>query len=159
MKKNLKIALLSLGIGLYTVLSAFVLIPIINRIKLDLGYIVFGLYLNSFGMSASIVGVAGCILGNMLKGGSFPLAWALGQLFIGISLGYLLPKTEKLWLKIVYCVVAVFIGIGIIKTVLEVLMFRYPVWLKFSSNMAAFAVDLIPLVIGVLLSKKIKIIR
>ena len=38
MKRNRKIALLSLGIALYAVLSAFVIIPIINRIKLDLGY-------------------------------------------------------------------------------------------------------------------------
>ncbi len=43
MKKNQKIALLAIGIALYVVLSAFVIIPIVNRIKLDRGYIVFGL--------------------------------------------------------------------------------------------------------------------
>ena len=159
MKKNLKIAILALGIALYTVLSAFVIIPIVNRIKLDLGYIVFGMYLNTFGIPATIVGVAGCILGNMLKGGSIPFAWAIGQAFIGISLGYLLPKTEKIYLKIIYCTVSAFIGIGVIKTLIEVAIYQYPIWLKFTSNLAAYVADVIPLIIGVMLNKKIKIIK
>ena len=159
MKKNLKIALLSIGIALYTVLSAFVIIPIVNRIKLDLGYIVFGLYLNTFGMIATIVGVLGCILGNMLKGGSIPIAWAIGQAFIGLTLGYLLPKTEKLYLKIIYCLISAFIGIGVIKTIIEVLIYQWPIWLKFTSNFAAYVADVIPLIIGVILNKKIKITK
>ena len=157
MNRTQKITILSLGIALYTVLSAFVIIPIVNRIKLDLGYIVFGLYLNSFGMSASIVGVTGCVLGAMLKGDPFPLAWASGQLFIGLALGYLLPKTEKTYMKIIYCLLFSLIGLTGIKTVIEVAMYHYPWWLKFTSNCAAFIADVIPLIIGVLLNKKIKI--
>lgn len=141
---------------MYAVLSAFVIIPIINRIKLDLGYIVFGLYLNKFGVISTIVGVLGCIIGNLLKGGSFPIAWAIGQAFIGISLGYLLPKTDNLWLKILYCIISTFIGIGLIKTFIEILMYQYPLVLKLSSNSVAFVADVIPLIIGVILSKKIK---
>ena len=159
MNKNRKIAYLSIGIALYVVLSAFVIIPIINRIKLDLGYIVFGLYLNTFGIPAAIVGVLGCIIGNLLKGGSFPIAWAIGQTFIGLSLGYLLPKTKQLWLKILYGIVAVFIGIALIKTVIEVAMYHFPIVLKFSSNFVAFIADSIPLIIGIVLNQKIKIIR
>ena len=96
MKRNRKIALLSLGIALYAVLSAFVIIPIVNRIKLDLGYVVFGLYLNKFGIAAAPVGVIGCIIGNMLKGGSFPIAWAIGQLFIALTLGFFFRKQEAI---------------------------------------------------------------
>ena len=159
MKKNLKIAILALGIALYTVLSAFVIIPIVNRIKLDLGYIVFGLYLNTFGIPATIVGVTGCILGNMLKGGSIPFAWAIGQAFIGVSLGYLLPKTEKTYLKIIYCIVSAFIGIAVIKTIIEVAIYQFPIWLKFSSNFVAYIADVIPMIAGVLLNKKIRIFK
>ncbi|MBQ3295295.1 MAG: hypothetical protein IJH00_02260 [Erysipelotrichaceae bacterium] len=159
MKKNLKIAFLALGIALYTVLSAFVIIPIVNRIKLDLGYIVYGMYLNTFGMIATIVGVLGCILGNMLKGGSIPFAWAIGQAFIGLTLGYLLPKTDKMYLKIIYCLIFAFIGIGVIKTVIEVAIYQFPIWLKFTSNFAAYVADVIPLIIGVILNKKIKIVK
>ena len=159
MKKNLKIAFLALGIALYTVLSAFVIIPIVNRIKLDLGYIVYGMYLNTFGMIATIVGVLGCILGNMLKGGSIPFAWAIGQAFIGLTLGYLLPKTDKMYLKIIYCLIFAFIGIGVIKTVIEVAIYQFPIWLNFTSNFAAYVADVIPLIIGVILNKKIKIVK
>lgn len=156
MNKTRKIAFLGLGIALYAVLSAFVIIPIINRIKLDLGYIVFGIYLNKLGIISSIVGVLGCIIGNLLKGGSLPIAWAIGQLFIGVSLGYLLPKTNNIYLKILYCLISTFIGIAVIKTIIEVLMYQFPIALKFSSNFVAYVADVIPLIIGVLLSKKIK---
>ena len=159
MKRNQKIAFLSLGIALYVVLSAFVIIPIINRIKLDLGYIVFGMYLNTFGISGTIVGVLGCIIAELLKGGSLRIAWPIGQAFIGLTLGYLLPKTEKTWMKILYSILAVFIGIAVIKTVIEVWMYQFPWGLKFASNFTAFIIDAIALVIGVLLNKKIRITK
>ena len=159
MKKNQKIAFLAIGIALYVVLSAFVIIPIVNRIKLDLGYIVFGIYLNAFGIPATAVGVFGCTIAELLKGGSFRIAWIIGQAFIGVTLGYLLPRTEKLWLKIIYSIISVFIGIALIKTVIEVAMYQFPLALKFSSNLAAFIVDAISLVIGVILAGKIRIKR
>ena len=159
MKRNQKIAFLSLGIALYVVLSAFVIIPIVNRIKLDLGYIVFGIYLNTFGIPGTVVGVLGCIIAELLKGGSFRIAWPIGQAFIGFTLGYLLPKTEKIWLKIVYSILSVFIGIALIKTVIEVWMYQFPWVLKFASNFTAFIIDTIALVIGVLLNKKIRITK
>lgn len=157
MKTSRKIAFLGIGIALYTVLSAFVYIPVVNRIKLDLGYIVFGLYLNVLGLPATVVGVFGCIMGNLLKGGSFPIAWAVGQLFIGLSLGYLFKKTDKLYLKIIYSIISSFIGIVIIKTMLEVWMYKLPLYAKILSNSAAFVADVIPLIIGILLSTKLKI--
>ncbi len=159
MKRNQKIAFLSLGIALYVVLSAFVIIPIVNRIKLDLGYIVFGMYLNTFGIPGTIVGVLGCVIAELLKGGSLRIAWQIGQAFIGLTLGYLLPETEKTWLKILYSIFAVFIGIAVIKTVIEVWMYQFPWGLKFASNFTAFVIDAIALVIGVLLNKKIRIIK
>ena len=159
MKKNQKIAFLSLGIALYVVLSAFVIIPIVNRIKLDLGYIVFGIYLNTFGIAGTAVGVLGCIIGELLKGGSLRIAWPIGQAFIGIFLGLLLPKTKNTWLKVLYCIIAVFIGIAVIKTIIEVAMYQFPFNLKFASNFAAFIIDAIALITGVLLNRKIRIIK
>ena len=157
MKRTRKIAYLGIGLALYIVLSAFVIIPIVNRIKLDLGYIVFGFYLNVFGMASTIVGTAGCIIANLLKGGSLPLAWAAGQIFIGLSLGYLLPKTEKLYLKIIYAIAMCFVGIVVIKTAIEVPLYRLPLEAKILSNSAAFLADVVPLIIGIILSLKARI--
>ncbi len=157
MKKNQIIALYGIGIALYVVLSAFVNIPIINRIKLDLGYIVFAIYLANFGMSATIVGVAGCIISELLKGGSFRIAWPLAQTFIGLTLGYLLPKTMNTWLKILFTIIVVFIGIGLIKTIIEVAMYQFPLQAKLLSNCVAFLIDSISMIIGILLSYKVRI--
>lgn len=159
MNKNRMIAYIGLGIALYAVLSAFVNIPIVNRIRLDLGYIVFGIYLEHFGLMATIVGVAGCIIGNLLKGGSFAFAWAIGQAFIGISLGLLLPRTKNKILSCLYAMIAVFIGIALIKTVIEVWLFKLPLYAKFLSNCAAFAADAVGLLIGILLADKVRIER
>ena len=157
MKRTRLIAYLGVGIATYVVLSAFVIIPIVNRIKLDLGYIIFGTYLNIFGPIATIVGVLGCIIGNLLKGGSLPIAWAVGQLFIGLSLGYLLVVTKKLYLKIIYAIIMCFIGIVVIKTAIEVALYQLPLYAKILSNSAAFVADVIPLIIVIILSLKIKI--
>ena len=56
-------------------------------------------------------------------------------------------------------IIAVFIGIALIKTVIEVAMYHFPIALKFSSNAVAFIADCIPLIIGIVLNQKIKIIR
>ena len=159
MKQTRKMTYLAMGIALYVVISVMLKIPIINRIKLDLGYLVFAYYLCEFGMAATLVGVLGCIFTNLLIGASFPIAWAVGQLFIGISLGYSLRKTDRLYLRIIMSVIAVFIGIGLIKTVLEIWLFKLPPVAKFLSNMAAVAVDSLSFIIGLWLYKKRNIFR
>jgi len=157
MRKNKKIAYLGIGIALYVVLSTMVIIPIVNRIKLDLGYIIFGYYLKVFGYSSTIVAVAGCIISNLLKGGSFPIAWAIAQAFIAICLSYIFSKTKKTWIEIIASIIIMYIGIGLIKTFLEVLLFQLPLEAKLLSNFVAFIADTIPLIIGIFLSRKIKI--
>ncbi len=159
MNRQRKIALLGIGIALYVVLSTVVIIPLISRIKLDLGYIVFGVLLEGLGPSATIVGVAGCIISNLLKGGSLPIAWAIGQAFIGLSLGYLLPRTKSLYLKLLLSIAAVFIGIAIIKTALEIWMYHWPLYAKFTSNFVAFIADGVALCIGVILAPKIVLLK
>ena len=159
MNRQRKTALLGIGIALYVVLSTVVIIPLISRIKLDLGYIVFGVLLEGLGPSATIVGVAGCIISNLLKGGSLPIAWAIGQAFIGLSLGYFLPRTKNLFLKVLISLIAVFIGIAVIKTALEIWMYHWPFYAKFTSNLVAFLADGIALCIGVILAPKIVLFK
>ena len=154
MNRQRKTALLGIGIALYVVLSTVVIIPLISRIKLDLGYIVFSVLLEGIGPAAVIVGVAGCIISNLLKGGSLPIAWTIGQAFIGLSLGYLLPRVKNLYLKILFSLIAVFIGIAVIKTALEIWMYHWPLYAKFTSNFVAFLADGIALSIGVILARK-----
>ena len=157
MNRTKKITYLGMGIALYVVLSMTVKIPLINQIKTDFGYLAFGTFVNLFGVEGTIVGVLGCIIANSFVGSAFPPGWVLGQIFIGVFCGLLLKKTDKLWLKSVITVVAVFIGIGVIKTAVEVWLFQIPFKVKVIRNLVAFVADAIPMVIGVIISDKMKI--
>ena len=154
---NKKIAYYGMGIALYVVLSLTIKIPLINHIKTDFGYVVFGAFLNLFGTEATIVGVAGCILSNMRTGGSFPIGWIIGQLFIGISCGLFFRKTDKMWLKILFAIASVFIGIAVIKTAVEVIFFNLALEAKIIRSLVAFVADAIPMALGLLISTKIKV--
>ena len=157
MNRTKKITYLGMGIALYVVLSMTVKIPLINQIKTDFGYLAFGAFVNLFGVEETIVGVLGCIIANSFVGSAFPPGWVLGQIFIGVFCGLLLKKTDKLWLKSLITVVAVFIGIGVIKTAVEVWLFQIPFEVKVIRNLIAFVADAIPMVIGVIISDKMKI--
>ena len=159
MNRTKKITYLGMGIALYVVLSMTIKIPLINQIKTDFGYLAFGAFLNLFGIAGTIVGVAGCIISNSFVGSAFPPGWVIGQIFVGLFCGYLYGKTDKLWLKCVITVVGVFIGIGIIKTFIEVWLFAIPFAVKIIRNLVAFVADAIPMVIGVLISSRIRLKR
>lgn len=157
MNTNKRISYYAMGIALYVVLSITVKIPLINHIKTDFGYVAFGAYLNLFGVEGTVVGVIGCILSNILSGGSFPLGWIIGQLFIGITCGMAFKRIENIWLKCLFGIVSVFIGVGIIKTAVEVLFFNIPLEAKIIRSLIAFIADAIPMVIGIVISTKIKL--
>ena len=157
MNRTRKITYLGMGIALYVVLSMTIKMPLINQIKTDFGYLAFGAFLNLFGMEATIVGVAGCIIANSFVGSAFPPGWVAGQLFIGLFCGYLLKKYNKMWLKVLICVAGVFIGIAAIKTVIECVLFAIPFEVKIIRNLVAFVADVIPMILGVFISSKMKI--
>lgn len=154
MKTNTKkICILGMGIALYVVFAAIVNIPLFNHIKTDLGYIVFGVYLMMFGWQASIVGVIGCMLESMLFSGWFPLEWMAGQLFIGIMCGICYKKTKNIVLQIGATIIAVFIGIAVIKTGMAFLLYGMSIAVKFPKNVIVFVADVIPMIVGVIMSK------
>ena len=155
MSKNRKITYMGLGIALYVVLSYTIKIPLINRIRTDPGYLVFGLFLCLFGTPGTLVGVLGCIISNLLYSGTFPLGWALGQTFIGLFCGYVFRRTDKTWLKLIWGALAVLIGIGGIKTVVESVLFKLPLGVKLIRGLVAAFADAVPFLAGILLSTRI----
>ena len=147
-----KLTVLGMGIALYVVLSYTVKIPLINQIRTDFGYLVFGVFLCIYGWQASVVGVFGCIISNLLYSGTFPLGWALGQLFIGLFCGWLLPKQKSRVLRCLTAAIAVLIGIAGIKTIVESVLFNLPLGLKVVRGLVAAVADLIPFLAGILIS-------
>ncbi len=152
-----KLTVLGMGIALYVVLSYTVKIPLINQIRTDFGYLVFGVFLCIYGWQASVVGVLGCIISNLLYSGTFPLGWALGQLFIGLFCGWLLPKQKSRVLRCLTAAIAVLIGIAGIKTIVESVLFNLPLGLKVVRGLVAAVADLIPFLAGILISDRLPV--
>ena len=156
MSRNKTITYLGMGIALYVVLSYTVKIPLINQIRTDFGYLVFGVFLCIYGIEGTIVGVLGCIISNLLYSGTFPLGWAMGQLFIGLSCGFLFKKTENTALRVLIACISVLIGIGVIKTLVESFLFNLPLAAKFVRGIVASIADAVPFAAGIILSKKVE---
>lgn len=159
MNKIKKICYLGIGIALYFVLSMTVKIPLIGHIQTDLGYIVFGLYCALFGWTACIVGVIGCLFESLIISGWIPIGWMVGQLFIGISCGIILNKIKNMQINsyflisLVTIIVSIFVGIGLVKTIIECNLYEIPFAIKFTKNCIACVADIIPMMLGVILSR------
>lgn len=155
--KTKKICYFALGIALWVVFAAILKMTLIGHIQTDLAYIVFGVYCVFFGWQAAIVGFVGCMLESIIFSGWFPLGWMLGNAFIGFTVGYILKKYNVNKIAAIFVVaISVFLGIGIIKTVVEWAMYRMPFSVKFAKDMVATVVDLIPMYFGVILGQILK---
>lgn len=153
MKKTKDICLMGLGIAMYVSVSMLLKIPVIGHISLDLGYIVLALYCYICGpISGAIVGSFGCFLVSLLLSGWISIAWPLGNFFIGALCGTIYNRTKGknnvIFINTVATLVAVFIGIAVIKTAVECVMYGIPLAVKFAKNFVAFFMDAIVMCVG-----------
>lgn len=160
MYKTKKITYLAMGIALYIVLSMAIKIPLISHIQTDFGYVAYGAFLSFFGLPAIIIGVAGCIIESLIFSGWFPIGWAIGQITIGLICGIFfkcIAKIDNVFLRyIAYILIisfSVFIGVGIIKTAIECVLYGIPFQIKIVKNCIATLADIPPMVIGVIVAE------
>ena len=153
--KNLKeICTLGILTALYVVVGFSCKIPLVGHIATDLGYVVFAIALYNFGIAGAAVGVIGCFLESYLLQGWIPYGWIAGQLLIGICCGLVYKKVDNKVLQIIATIVAMFVGIGLIKTLIECGLFGIPFEVKIVKNSIAFVADLVPMLIGLVVSWK-----
>ena len=152
------IAHLGVGTALYIALGMVMNIPLLagTHLQTDLGYIVLGVYCYILGWPAFIIGVLGCMIESLLTSGWVPIGWMVGQALIGLLCGFVYRKTERKWIHILTTVVAVFIGVAVIKTGIECALYTIPILVKFPKNAVAFVADAIPMIIGLILGYKLK---
>ena len=148
---------MGLGVALYVALSFTVKIPILAHIRTEPGYIAFGLFLCLFGYPATSVGVLGCIISNLLYSGTFPIGWALGQLFIGISCSWLFPRLKGMTAKLITGFLSVMVGVALIKSLSESILFNLPLGVKLIRGAVAAVADAVPFLAGIFLSSQIKL--
>lgn len=149
-----KICITGLGIALYVAVSMSVKIPLlVGHIALDLGYIVLAVYCLMFGgVTGAIVGGAGCVLVSLLAYGMFPIGWMLGNIMVGFMCGKLY-RDRKTIQNMIVSVVAVFIGVLVIKTSVECVMYGIPLAVKIPKNGIAFIADSLTMCVGVIVEK------
>ena len=152
-----KICINAIGIALFVVLTMCVQVPVFENYYIFLGYVVMALYCYMFGpVSGSVVGCVGTILYCVLTGGLNGMpGWTLGNLAIGIMFGVTCKMTSKinnhvLRYIILSAVIILSTAIGIlgIKSVMEVILYAHPFWIRVAKNMPAFIADIVILIIG-----------
>lgn len=160
MIKAKDICLTALGIALYVCVSMLLKIPTgIGHLSLDLGYIVLAVYCYIYGgISGAIVGCCGCFLVSLIATGWIAVGWPLGNLLTGALCGVVYNRTKDMdkstFISLAVTVLAVFIGVGVIKTVVECALYSLPLAVKFAKNLVAFSMDAIVMCAGYLFARQ-----
>ena len=168
-KKTRQITLIAVGIALFVVLSMCLQVPVFENYYLCLGYIVMGVYCYSLGtISGTIVGFLGVVLYCVVISGLRGMpGWSLGNIVIGIMLGLCFKATRKMKNKVLKAIIHVIviiaataIGILVVKSVTECLLYSQPFFVRVAKNTTAFIADAAMLIIGlpiyVILDKQLK---
>lgn len=156
MKMNAKnttkyVCLTGIGIALFVALTFCIQFPIFENYYLCLGYVAMAVYLYSVGtVSGTVVGCVGTFLYCLLISGMRGMpGWVLGNLIIGVILGFTFrytKKLEKAWLRaIIYFIAIAFstaLGILIVKSLTECLLYSQPMAVRMGKNVFAFVADI-----------------
>ena len=167
------ITVTSISTALFVVLTLCLQVPVFENYYLCLGYIIMAVCLYSFGtVSGTFVGCAGVVLYCLLTSGLRGMpGWVIGNFVIGIVVGITFHFTKRLnktWLKSVLNFIAIAfstaIGILIMKSYTEHLIYSQPMIIRMGKNIFAFIADIFvlefSLPIAMLLDEKInKIVK
>lgn len=164
-----QICLIAVGIALFVALSLCLQVPVFENYYLCLGYVVMAVYCYSFGPgSGALVGCLGvvlyCLVINGLRG--MP-GWALGNIVIGVLLGLAFRASKKRTkpvpraiLHVATIVISVALGILVIKSETESLLYAQPFLIRVGKNVYAFVADLVVLLVSLplcaVLDKQVK---
>ena len=152
-----KICVTAVGIALFVVFSLCLQVPVFENYYLCLGYVAMAVYCYSFGaVSGTIVGVLGVVLYCLIISGLRGLpGWALGNMVIGIVMGLTFKKTKpmkntavKVAINAAAIILSVTVGILVIKSVTESLLYLQPFTVRVGKNFTAWVADLIVLLLS-----------
>lgn len=152
-----KICFTALGIALFVVLTLALQVPVFENYYLCLGYIAMAIYLYYFGtVSGTLVGTIGVFLYCVLTGGLRGMpGWIFGNIVIGIVCGVTARhikknrnKLSKQIIMIVVTIISTAIGILVIKSLTEMLLYSIPFTVRVATNLFAFVADVVVLSVG-----------
>ncbi len=150
-----KLALLAVGVALFVVLSLCLQVPVFENYYLCLGYAAVAVYCYSFGtLAGTAVGFFGVILYCVVISGLRGMpGWALGNIVIGIALGLCFRATAGMKNRVLRCVIQIAVivascalGILVIKSETEHLLYDQPFLIRAAKNVYAFVADTVMLI-------------
>lgn len=147
----------AVGIALFVVFSLCLQVPVFENYYLCLGYVAMAVYCYSFGaVSGTIIGVLGVVLYCLVISGLRGLpGWALGNVVIGIALGLTFKRTKvmkntaiKAAVNAAAIILSVTIGILVVKSVTESILYLQPFAVRVGKNFTAWVADLVILLLS-----------
>lgn len=163
MNKTKRICVTALGIALYCALSMSMKIPLgVGHIAVDLGYIVLAVYAYHMGsVSAAVVGGCSAAIMSILSGW-FSLEWVLANVAVGLICGHFYEHctydkhhtTPTYVRNAVVTVLAVGLGMLVIKTAVSCWLWSIPVLVKLPKSITAWVVDSIVMCGGVCIAPR-----
>ena len=151
-----KICNISILTALYIVLSAFMKIPLIGNIQLDLGYLAFAVAICLYGPWGAVVGVVGCALESILFSAyGFSISWAAANAVIGLGCGFTFLRIKNIWLRCGLVFIFGVIGLLCVKTGIECRLYHIPLVVKLPKNAVATIADVAVMFGGLFLHKLI----
>ena len=152
------IAFLALGIALFVVLSMCLRVPVFENYYLCLGYIVMTVYIWCFKWyEGAVIGFLGVILYCIIGGLGFNgmPGWSVGNIAIGLIMGATLKyvqkvknKTAQVAAMAVVAIIATFVGIELIKSIIDSFVVGQPFSVRFAKNMTSFIADAFVIVVS-----------
>lgn len=162
-----RITRVAMGVALFTVLSLMLQVPVYQNYYVSLGYFVMAVWLYSFGViDGTITGTLGVVLYCVITGGMRGMpGWTLGNFFIGLEIGCMFMGTKHLYeqykekndkvgiailsmIQSVFIIISVIIGILIVKSFTEVVLYAQPMLVRMATNTAATIADAITLILA-----------
>lgn len=163
MSKTKQICITALGIALYCTLSLSMRIPLgIGHIAVDLGYVVLAVYAYCMGsIPAAIVGGCSAAIMSILSGW-FSLEWVLANVAIGLICGRFYTHSRHNGFhtmsthvrNMIVTVLAVGLGMLIIKTYVSYLLWSIPILVKLPKSIAAWVTDSVVMCCGVCIAPR-----
>lgn len=156
--KTKDITFIAVGLALFVALSMCLRVPVFENYYLCLGYIVMTMYIWCFKWyEGAIIGCLGvvlyCIIGSLGFNG-MP-GWAVENIVIGLIVGVGLKFVQKIKNKTIQVVVtaviatvATFIGIELVKSLIDSFVVGQPFAVRFAKNMTSFISDAFVIVVS-----------
>lgn len=152
------IAFIAMGIALFVALSMCLRVPVFENYYLCLGYIVMTFYIYCYKWyEGTIIGFFGVILYCVIGGLGFNgmPGWAVGNIVITLIMGMCLKYVKKISSKVlqvivfaVVAVIATFVGIEIVKSLIDMIVVGQPFPVRFVANMTSFVADAFVIVVS-----------